>query len=499
MRVKWLRVFGIVSACFVAACSARMAPSAAPSSRPVTPPAASTPAAPAMSTSPSDADVQRILAERIGELGEHYGIVVGLVDASGRRVLSRGSFAKGNERALDGDTLFELGSISKVFTSLLLQIAVERGEMRLDDPLGRHLPAGTQVPSFNGRPITLHHLATHTSGLPRVPTNLTVKDANDPYADYTVENLYEFLASAELTREPGSEYAYSNLGAALLARALLVRTGKSYAELVRERITEPLGMPHTWVDVPEDVRARLAMGHTQTLAEAPLRTRIAMIGNGGVFSTAKDMLTFLSASMGLVDTPLASAFERIATPQRPINDEGGTVGLGWHIDAGKGADVVWHNGGTAGFTTFAGYVRDQRVGVVVLSNASTPDGVDDIGMHLLAQGSLEPAGAPGVTPSRPRVKVALDPRLLDVYVGDYRLEAGPLMAMRREGDQFWVRLAEKASFRLFAESDTVFFMDVMDLTFRFETDGKGPATAVFVGENGKESRVPRTLSPPSSP
>jgi CubicO group peptidase (beta-lactamase class C family) len=208
---------------FVAACAGTTVPSGVPSpGSALSAPTAPTPetAGPSNSSAlPADGEVQGILAERIGELGDHYGIVVGLVDTNGPRIVSRGRFDKQEERALDRNTLFELGSISEVFTSLLLQVSVERAEVRLDDPIGKHLPAGTKTPSFTGHPITLRHLATHTSGLPRVPTNLDAKDSNDPYADYTVEKLYEFLASFELKREPGSEYDYSNLGAAVLARA----------------------------------------------------------------------------------------------------------------------------------------------------------------------------------------------------------------------------------------------------------------------------------------
>src|SRR5688572_2296852 len=195
-----------------------------------------TPSGPAPSPAsrlPPDAEVRRILDERLGEFGSRYGIVVGLVDATGRRVVGRGVFDVQDPRRVDGDTVFELGSISKVFTALLLAISVERGEVALDDPLQKHLPVGTTVPSREGRPITLRDLATHTSGLPRVPKNLVPADPEDPYANYSLEMLYAYLASAELESKPGSAYAYSNLGMALLARALIVRTNQTYAELVR--------------------------------------------------------------------------------------------------------------------------------------------------------------------------------------------------------------------------------------------------------------------------
>ena len=482
--------------CHLAACAASPSP---PSAAPATPepPVAPvpSPATPERSL-PPDAEVQRILDERVGELGAYHGIVVGLVDASGRRIISRGSLGKGRERALDGDTLFELGSVSKVFTALLLAIAVERGELGLDDPLAQHLRPGSAVPSFEGQGITLRQLATHTSGLPRVPTNLKPRDPLDPYAEYTVENLYEFLATYTLTRAPGSSYEYSNLGAALLARALIVRTGKTYAELVRERIAEPLGLRHTWVDVPEAEKASLATGHTQALYDAPLRSRVAMIGNGGVFSTANDLLTFLSAGMGSVETPLASAFAQIATAQRPIGERGGSIGLGWHIATANGAEVVWHNGGTAGFCSFAAYLPGAKQGVVALANVSADGGVDDIGMHLIAQAPLLPPGTPGITLTLPREQVALEPRRLDAYVGAYQLGEGKSLYVKREDEQLIVELSERARFPIFPESETVFFMKVMDITFRFETGAAGKAVAVVMGQGGKEHRFAKAPAPP---
>ena len=125
--------------------------------------------------------------------------------------------------------------------------------------------------------------------------------------------------------------------------------------------------------------------------------------------------------------------------------------------------------------------------------------VDDIGIHLLAQGPLEAAGAPGVKPSRPRVKVAIDPRLLDAYIGDYQFDTGRVISMRREGDQLWVMLGGNANFPLFAESETVFFMAVLDMTFRFEPAAEGKAVAMFLGVDGKESRLSRTPASASSP
>ena len=231
------------------------------------------------------------------------------------------------------------------------------------------------------------------------------------------------------------------------------------------------------------------------MTKAPLRTRIAMIGNGGVFSTANDMLKFLGASTGLVQTPLENAFKQLAKSQKPIDDAGRAIGLGWQIRSRNGTDVIWHNGGTAGFRTYTAFLRGETAGVVVLSNVSTFAGVDDLGAHLLGHGELLPPDAPGVAPSRPRTQVAVDAQLLDAYVGDYRHGDSILIAMRRRGDQLWVRIGDKATLPLFAESETVFFMGVMDMTFRFEVDENGEALSVILGKDGKEARFPRLEAP----
>ena len=193
---------------------------------------------------PSDAAIRQILVDRIDVQKQSVGIVVGVIEPSGRRVVAYGRASRNDARPLNGDTLFEIGSITKVFTSLLLADAVERGEVALTDPVGKFLPAKVRMPERGGRAITLQDLATHTSGLPRLPTNMAPKDPSNPYADYTFENLYAFLSDYQLTRDIGSQYEYSNLGGGLLGHALtLAAHATDYEALVRARVTTPLGMP----------------------------------------------------------------------------------------------------------------------------------------------------------------------------------------------------------------------------------------------------------------
>jgi CubicO group peptidase (beta-lactamase class C family) len=161
--------------------------------------------------------------QRVDEFHQSVGIVVGMIGPDGRKVVSYGALEKGDPRALNGDTVFEIGSVTKVFTSLLLSDMVQRGQVALTDPVSKYLPAGVKMPQRNGKQITLLDLATHTSGLPRIPGNFKPKDPANPYADYSVAQLYEFLASYELPRDIGAQYEYSNLGGGLLGHVTAVR------------------------------------------------------------------------------------------------------------------------------------------------------------------------------------------------------------------------------------------------------------------------------------
>ena len=165
--------------------------------------------------------VREILVKRVDQQKQAVGIVAGVIEPKGRRVVAYGHLANGDPSTLDGDTIFEIGSISKVFTSLLLADMVNRKEVSLDDPAAKYLPEHVRMPERSGKSITLLDLSTHSSGLPNVP-NLKLKDPTNPYAD-SVDDLYQFLSGYELTRDPGSQFEYSNLGAGLLGHLLAYR------------------------------------------------------------------------------------------------------------------------------------------------------------------------------------------------------------------------------------------------------------------------------------
>jgi D-alanyl-D-alanine-carboxypeptidase/D-alanyl-D-alanine-endopeptidase len=331
---------------------------------------------------PSDAAIKAILRQRILLDHQGVGMIVGIVDRRRRRIIAFGRSDAFDPRPLDGATIFEIGSISKVFTSLLLEEAAGRGELTIDDPASRFALRGAAIPRAGDRQITLADLATHTSGLPD-DDDLWDKDPVQPYARYDVSALFRLVRQAKLIHTPGKDYRYSNIGAALLGQLLAMRAGQPYGELVRARITFPLGMNATTLN--SAAGARIAVGHDSALKSvAPFEAR-AFGPAGGLRSDADDMLTLLGAELGYVKTPLGPALRaQWSTVRRPAINPRVKVALGWHVTLRPEGQIVWHNGGTPGFRSFAGFNPKTGVGVVVLSNANTGVlGPDDIGLHLL--------------------------------------------------------------------------------------------------------------------
>jgi CubicO group peptidase (beta-lactamase class C family) len=312
--------------------------------------------------------------------GESVGMAVGYVDNRGEReYFCSGTLTKNGEEKVDKHTVYEIGSITKVFTGTVLADMVLKGELNLDDPAEKYLPDTMRMSSRNGKKITLGHLAAHNSGLPRMPTNFRPKDFRNPYSDYTVEKMYEFLSEYSLRWGIGERYVYSNLGMGLLGHILGLRAGMDYEQLIIERICRVLGMEDTRIALSEDMKKRLARGHNPR-GEVPNWDVPTLAGAGALRSTAADMLTFLGANIGIERTPLLPA---MGMALKPRVDAGASmqVGLGWHIrDNGK-TQIVWHNGGTGGYRAFCGFIKAKKIGVVVLSNMNI--GADDIGFHLL--------------------------------------------------------------------------------------------------------------------
>ncbi|WDZ76663.1 serine hydrolase [Ensifer adhaerens] len=437
------------------------------------------------STTPTDSEILEILTDRIDQQQQSVGIVVGIIDGTGRRIVAHGHPAKGDPRPVDGRTVFEIGSVTKVFTALLLADAVEKGTLNLDTPVSSLLPADVALQEDKQTPITLRHLATHMSGLPRLPANLVPADINNPYADYDTAKLYAFLSSHKPLRRPGVENEYSNLGAGLLGHALALKAGLTYEDLVISRIATPLSMKDTAITQRPDWVERRATGHGA--AQEPVRDwdLDALQGAGALRSTADDLLGFLEAAMGKTPSPLAPAFAILLATKAPIgNGDDDQQALGWVI-SGKGDDqVVWHNGGTGGYRSFVGYRPSTGVGVVALSNASTEVGVDDIGRHLLNR------DAPLAPAATQRVAIAVDPASYDAYLGTYRLEPGFELTILREGDRLFAQATGQDRLEIVPEAEHRFFTKLIDAQISFTLKGTR-AESLTLHQGGRDMPAPR--------
>lgn len=420
------------------------------------------------------AETRSIMNARV-DGGLAVGMVTGIIDAHGRQVFSAGKVTRGGTAAPDGDTVYEIGSITKVFTSLLLADMIEKGEVKPDDPVARFLPAKVKVPSRNGRQITLLDLSMQVSGLPRLPDNLKPADPANPYADYDAPKLYDFLSRYQLTRDPGEKYEYSNLAVGLLGHALALKAGMPYEELLRRRIFEPLGMSSTSITLSEDQKKRLAPGYDASLQPVKNWDLGVLAGAGAIRSTTNDMLKFVAANLELTDSPLRAAMRRMRSIKKDTGTPDLQIAMAWHILTKFDQQIYWHNGGTGGYRSFMGFNPDTRQGVVILCNTFTDN--DDLGRHILE--SRYPVAAV-------RKEVQVDPAILEHYVGEYQLTPAFKITVTRDGARLFVQATGQPRFEVFAQSETEFFLKVVDAQITFEKD------ALILHQGGRDQKAGKT-------
>ncbi len=324
------------------------------------------------------------------------GIVVGIVDEHGSSVISYGKLDNGTDREVNGDSVFALHSGTCQFTALLLQDMIERGEMKLDDPVAEYLPKSVKMPTHNGKHITLRHLVTETSGLPDFADKLHPKRADNPFADYTVEKMYAFLSDYQLGCDPGVYYGHGGVAMGLLGHVIALKAGTNYESLVVERICRPLKMDSTRITLTPDLKSRLmteynSLGYPTAMAEVDWGVLAPL---GGLHSTANDMLKFVSA-LGRTPSSLTPLMEKC---------------LAYVPDASQGNGIVLFGGG--GFDT-------TRRRCVVIRSAMVPD----LDLRKLRTFLLE---GEWQTERRPK-ETRLSSQVYGLYAGQY--ERSPDLAL----------------------------------------------------------------------
>ncbi len=328
-----------------------------------------------------DDDLKKALTAQLAPM-TGVGVTIGVVEHGVRKIFSYGG--------VKPESVFEIGSITKTFTGLVLAQMVEQKKVKLDEPVRALLPGGTVTAPASGAEVTLLDLAAQRSGLPRLPDNMKPADVTNPYADYDAKALYAFLANHGVAMIDKPVFGYSNLGVGLLGQALADRMRTTYEALVQKEILVPLGMRDTAVKLTPALAKRLVAGHAAGNAPQRAWDFQALAGAGAIRSTAADMLTYLEAQLH-PDTLTGKTVEAktlpaaIAASHEVRGDVGGGmhIALNWfHIDD-KG--TYWHNGATGGFSSYAYFDPAKDYAIIVLFNRSIDDGTfaDDLGKHIV--------------------------------------------------------------------------------------------------------------------
>jgi serine-type D-Ala-D-Ala carboxypeptidase/endopeptidase len=421
------------------------------------------------------------LAQPLIDDGQAVGFVVGIYQKGKTQIIGYGETEKGSGDKPTGRTVYEIGSATKAVTGVLLADMVRRGEVKLDDPLQKYLPEEAKLKLFEDKPITLEHVATHTSGLPRLAGNMAPADPTNPYADYTPELLHEFLGEHQIERAPG-KYEYSNLAMGMLGFELARSKGQTYEELLSERITKPLGLKDTSVKLSPSQRKRLAKPYNAALKLDKNWDLPTLAGAGGVRSTAVDMLVFLKANLAEDEKPLTQSM-KLSHEKRHTMDDGLAIGLGWHI--ARDGVTWWHNGMTGGYASWTSFVPEHDVAVVILSNTATHK-ITELGEQL-----TRVACGTEVKPPKKREPVAVALDTLKSYEGTYAITPQFGLTVTVEDGKLMVQATGQQKFEVYAESPTEFFYTVVDAQLTFEPGKGGKAKRVTLHQNGQDMKAER--------
>ena len=334
-----------------------------------------------------------------GFAGKKDCMVIGLVDETGSKVFADGNLDNGTTNPVNGDSVFFIGSVSKTFTALLLQDMADRGELKLDDPVQKYLPKSVTMPTHGNKEVTLLNLATHTSGFPHDPDNMTGKDWKEQFETYTVEKLYTYLSRYRLSRDPGIEFEYSNHGMALLGHVLTLKAATNFDALLVNRIFDPLHMNSTRIVPTAEMKSRLAMGHDSGKLSPPVQLDVYAPA-GAVHSTVNDLLKFVSAQAGIRSSVLTATMQKThvlrykdSNPHKPgrPNKDFGQIGMGWFsspVFQAPDMDVREHVGGAGSYHAWVGFDIKRQRGVVVLTTTDRYS-VEAVGQAVIRGLSLK--------------------------------------------------------------------------------------------------------------
>ncbi len=398
--------------------------------------------------------------------GKVGAAVFGAYDQGDVAVYGYGRTRQDQPQEPDGDTLFEIGSITKVFTAILVQRLAEQGKLDWEQPISNFLTE-LQFENESVGAITLRSLATHSSGLPRLPTNLSPGDSLDPYADYTWGDLSVFLSSFD-PDSLSSEYAYSNLGFGLLGSIAADAAQLDYPAAIAKYILEPLGMSRSFAAYPQQTDPNMASGYSNGAA-MPAWTFDAVAGAGAIVSSANDLMQFIRAGFEADPSGVPAA---IAATQEP--QEGHKMALAWHMSSDSdGNTVYWHNGGTGGYASFLAVSPAQSKGWLILAASSDYSWVTELGMSLLAQ---------------PQQVEAAD---LSPYTGVFQLTPDLFLTISEQDGQLFGQATGQGQFPLTHRGGHEFEFPAAQIRITFAAASEGSSPNIEFVQAGQTIQAPR--------
>ena len=424
-------------------------------------------------------------ALRARVLHEGMGLAAAVIGTAGVRFAFAGRRSASDAAPPDADARFEYGSISKTFTALLLAERVQAKAFALDDPV--EVVLGTRLRDSAGTPITWADLATHRSGLPRLPANLKPPVEADPYAGYTAADLMAFLAdwTPEVPRD--SRWEYSNLGFGLLGHALALQAGRPFDALLRERVLAPLQLDEIQVALTGQPLPGLLQGHDAKRQPVPRWQFDALAGAGALVGSTRSLARYAQAAAGLIDTPLKPAFDLALTPRAAGPGAANRIGLAWLFGPLNGRTVANHDGGTFGFSTSLFVDREARRAALVMANAMVV--VNDLALHALDP-RVPPRDAAADAAKTQRPAVAVDPAVLQRLTGSYALNPQFKLAVRLRDGRLFAQASGQGEFELFAIDTRRWFARVTALEIHFEGES-GPPPAFVLHQGGQKLRFVR--------
>lgn len=414
---------------------------------------------------------------------ENAGSSIVMVEVSekGTRFVNFGKLSKDNLSAnADENTIYEIGSLTKLFTGTLLAEAINRGEVKLDDPISKHLPKSVKSPSFNGKEITLLDLATHSANLPEMPDNINQKGDEDPFANYTVQNLYDFLSSYKMPAETGKTYRYSNLGIGLLGHILSLKAKMTFEQLVAKRVLKPLKMNDTFLTLPASKKLRHAQGLNMLNNPTPNLVLQALQGAGAIRSTTGDMAKFIAANLGFTKTSISKSLDDAMQMQRPANNSI-RIGFCWHSIELLGTNILFHSGKTNGFTSSISIAPTKKKGMFIVTNSgsSSPSRL----LESISFNSIDER-FPIAKPKKKPLEITLPEGILKSYVGEYQVTPQFSLLVTVEGTRIFTQATNQQKFEIFAEKEDEFFLKEVEAKLSFEKDESGNIIRVILRQNG---------------